>query len=577
MTRTRLETWITIALVSVGIVASAVVVSTVLPAFSESLRASRIDANADAIRALVDAEIRPVMSPTRWRQLTASVADATGGQVRVLSEGPRVHEVARSGGCCSRMSTFPDQRRFARISTVINGEGDRVELFLPAQADGRRHLVQVALAIPTGELARALVTRRLLIASVLVFSVSACLGFLLARVVGDRTNRVTDTAMRLAEGDLGARAPVQAPQQIAALGESLNRMAARLEAQIAEIQEQRDRAALLVTSIGDGVICVERNGVVRFVNPAAMRALGPTAARPTVVDDLPEPLRALHRDELPREPFGPDGVALADGRLYSVGVDRLPSPDDASVIVLRDITAERRLDRARRDLIANVSHELKTPVAAVKGFLEIHDDPAFDDAERREFREMMGAEVTRIERLIHDQLDLARIDCDAMVLSRSRHDVVEIARDLCDSREPIAAASGVRLVLGMASGPAPAFVDRNRIEQIVLVLLDNALRHTPAGGQVTVNVDTTVDHVRVTVSDEGPGIAPEDRPYIFDRFYRGDPSRQGPGTGLGLAIARGLAHVHGGSLDVSDTVPGHGATFILLLPRPRVDVSVRAA
>jgi signal transduction histidine kinase len=387
--------------------------------------------------------------------------------------------------------------------------------------------------------------------------------------------RLAATAATLAQGDLSARARIQSPAELTSLAGSLNTMASRLEGLVDETVSDRDRAEGLVASLAEGVLAVSDRGEVTVANTAARGLLG-VAPEVTTLDlkTLPESVRQVWdeaRDGLERtsvvEASLPGGVSLL---LQAVRVSR----EAGVVITIRDITEERRLNRARRDLIANVSHELKTPLTAVKGFLELIEDEHMDPARRKEFVGLMELEVKRLERLIAEQLELARIDAGALPLDRGPHDLAAIAEDVAASRRHLADLGGVDLVASIPPNPVMADVDPARVEQILLILLDNAIKHTPQGGKITVGVGVERDTATLTVRDTGAGIAPEAQPFIFDRFYQADQSREGPGLGLGLAIARGLTEAHGGSVDVRSAM-GVGSVFIVRLPlRARVPKKV---
>ena len=225
--------------------------------------------------------------------------------------------------------------------------------------------------------------------------------------------------------------------------------------------------------------------------------------------------------------------------------------------------------------MANVSHELKTPIAALKGFLELLEGDGVDERTRREFLASMSQETGRLERLVEEQLQLARLDAGALPLDRSEVQLDDLAQMVVGARVPLAARAGVALSARRATpDPVLVEVDPARIEQILLILLDNAQRHTPAGGRVEVVVGRDGEDATLAVTDTGEGIPAEDQPFVFDRFYRGDASREGRSAGLGLAIARGLAAAHQGGISLSSRV-GEGSTFTLRLPLAGAEAQTR--
>jgi signal transduction histidine kinase len=223
--------------------------------------------------------------------------------------------------------------------------------------------------------------------------------------------------------------------------------------------------------------------------------------------------------------------------------------------------------QARTDLLANVSHELRTPLTAVKGLVETLRDGAVEDPSVRDkFLASIEQQTDRLTRLVNDLLTLSRADADALTLQRQRADVTALARACVDQLTPKAQAQQVSLLV--EGSPALALIDPDRIQQVLINLLDNAVRHSPPSETVIVRVMLLPDHVRVTVSDHGPGIAPSEQERVFERFYRGDKSRarqDDGGAGLGLSIAEALVRAHGGEIGL-DSPPGQGISVWFTLP-----------
>ncbi len=221
-----------------------------------------------------------------------------------------------------------------------------------------------------------------------------------------------------------------------------------------------------------------------------------------------------------------------------------------------------RLDSARREFIANASHELRTPIASLGGFLELLEDDEPDEESRREFLRTMRGQVERLEKLTADLLDLSRIDADALALRSERLDLIEIAGEAAEEFAAVASRAGASIVVGEAAGGKPLVrADHTRTLQIMRILIDNAIKHTSTGTTITITTHTSPETTSISVADDGPGIAAADRERIFDRFHTADP---GGGSGLGLAISRELARLMGGDLIVQPDTKA--ATFTLTLP-----------
>ena len=591
-----LQAWLVATLIAVGALASAAVLITVLPTLENNLRRDEAQNQSRDLGRTIDRTIRRTAldgtDQAELADLATEIATETGSQVRIQLDRAGYRITAQSVGCCDLLDAVlgavPDdavnttgtvggfryvwaRQRYA-FSAPIFGEGVIIEAASRARGVSDSQLDALR--------------RRLIVAVAAVLMLAALAGYGLSLLVGRRIAVLARTASRLAAGDLGARAPVQRLREFAILGDSLNTMAGRIENQVDQITSERDRAGVLISSLAEGVVGVSDDGSITIVNPAAKRLLGvPPGASLSRIEDLPHPLVQALDDA---EPAGAEAVVqevtLDDGTEVELILARLASPAAGVVVTLRDVTEQRRLERARRDLVANVSHELKTPLAAIKGLLELLQGPRIDQAHREEFLELMDGEAERLERLVEEQLQLARLDSGGLPLERERFDLDAMADGVVASRRALAEADGKRLSSIQSAGPVAVHADPARVEQILLILLDNALRHTPSGGSVDVVVGREGPMATMAVVDTGEGIPLLDQPFVFDRFYRGDRSREGRSAGLGLAIARGLARAHGGAIDLA-SAPGAGSTFTLRLPaaapptqeHPVIDATAGAA
>ncbi len=579
MTRPRalgLQVWLVGALLAVGMAASLAVLLVVLPTLEGNVRSDRADRESSELIRELTGRLNGMrlQSPdltSELQRVAEELRQDMDAQVQITFASNPLEQ--------PRVVTAPEGAPLVQqgIASAVTGAGVAFD-------DDRSVIARAPFRVGTGALtvtaARevtglapelAIVRQRVILAMIVVLGLAALAGVAIARVLGGRIRRLASTAATLAGGDLSARYPKGriAPEEIVTLGESLNGMAGRLQSLVDEITGERDRDRAMIGSLAEGVLAVRPDGTVTVANEAATRLLGlPPGPAPLRLDALPaalldavlaarvhggEPLRRL--------------VALPSGTEVELHAARISGDEGAgTVITMRDVTEQRRLDRARRDLVANVSHELKTPIAALKGFLELLEDGAVDERHRREFLAAMTQETGRLERLVEEQLQLARLDSGALPLDREVIDLDDLAGVVVAPRVPLARRDGVALAVTPAAGdPVLVEVDPARVEQILLILLDNALRHTPPGGRVDVIVGRDGQDGTLAVRDTGEGIPEDAQPFVFDRFYRGDASREGRSAGLGLAIARGLAAAHRGSLDLRSR-PGEGSTFTLRLP-----------
>jgi two-component system, OmpR family, sensor histidine kinase ResE len=572
-----LQGWLVAALLAVGLAASLAVLLVVLPTLESSVRTDRAKREAQELHAQlleVGKEGLPFgATGEAATRVAEDVGNATGADVKI--DFPNPGDVFQSSRVIVRTperTGLIDRVPVPEEPTVL-GDGQAVAASAPmAVAGGDEGWIVAVKPISGVAPELAIVRRRVIIAMIVVLGLAALAGIFLARVLGGRMRRLATTAADLAGGDLSARAPEVgvAPEEVQVLRRSINGMAERLQSLVGAITSERDRDRAMIGSLAEGVLAVGPDGTVTVANDAAGRMLGlPDEGGPTRLDALPpaiiDAVLAARAGDAAR--VEARQVTLAGGLELELSAARLgEGPHAGTVITLRDVTEQRRLERARRDLVANVSHELKTPIAALKGFLELLEGDGVSERHRREFLVAMSQETARLERLVEEQLQLARLDAGALPLQREPVDLGDLAREVVEPRVALAAREGVTLSAHAHAGePVEVDADPARVEQILLILLDNALRHTPAGGRVEVAVGREDGQATVAVRDTGEGIPPESQAFVFDRFYRGDASREGRSAGLGLAIARGLAAAHQGSIDLESAV-GEGSTFTLRLP-----------
>ena len=580
--RFGLQAWLVAAFVAVGTIASLAVMLVVLPTLESSIRTEQVRrSGTDLLVALRD---RQDLSYTTAAAEVSDLAIEIGGDVRLFNQINRRSQpfFVLSRRLLSEQLSPPaqdvaDGLARSRVESADAGGHKIIRAAQLVQVDGNPYVLEAASPVRGADAQIAIVRRRVLLAVSLALFLATLAGIWISRVLGTRIRSLAGTAKTLASGDLSARAPDHAPQELTSLGTSLNAMASRLEGLVAETVSDRDRARGLVASLAEGVLAVSQRGEVTVANAAAQRLLGlPSGAESLTLGELPQAVQDVVQAGL-----AADGVEVTTEATLPGGIEALlgvaPLAKGAGVVLtMRDVTAERRLARARRDLIANVSHELKTPLTAVKGFMELLENEGLGEERRQEFLGLMSQEVGRLERLVAEQLELARLDAGALTLVREPVDLGELASQIAVSRHLLAEREGVELAASVPGLEVIVDADAARVEQILLILLDNAIRHTPAGGKIIVGVGRDAGYGTVSVRDTGSGISQDSQQFVFDRFYQADPSREGQGLGLGLAIARGLADAHGGSIEVRSS-PQVGSVFTVRLPLAQIPAPVEAA
>jgi PAS domain S-box-containing protein len=343
------------------------------------------------------------------------------------------------------------------------------------------------------------------------------------------------------------------------------------EAAAQAVAAEREQAARVLEAVGDGIFYVRRGGIVRFWNRSAELILGlssedvrdqPAAKVVPGWEAITEQVWISEGDEVPRVVRVPVEVSGRELWLSFVAVGR----PEGVVYAFRDLTVERELERAKSDFIATVSHELRTPMTAVYGAARtlLRPDVDLSADQRSELLEMIATQSERLAQITEEVLLASRLDRGEVAVEHDRVDVAELARRTVETMQP---HISVAVTLD-APGEAFATGDRDRIQQILINLLDNAGKYSPEGGTVAVSVSEEAGHVRLAVTDRGVGIAPSQQQAIFEKFYRVDPhlTQTPSGTGLGLYICRELAKRMEATIAV-ESEPGRGSTFVLELPR----------
>ena len=407
-----------------------------------------------------------------------------------------------------------------------------------------------------------------------VFAVLAA-GYLLGRRQDRRLRTMRRSAESLAEGDLSTRLAVDGHDELGALARVLNSMAERLDSKLTELEAERDRSQAVIGNLSEGVALLARDLTILHANDrfwrlvGAERPAGPAlprlaAARQPVLEDIVrEAIRsgtAVRREaSIYVEDRQEHEVAVAPAREGSTG-DWL--------LTIRDLRPERAMANLRREFVANVSHELKTPLTSIQGYAETLLQGALEDElNRARFVETIRDQAVRLEAIVEDLLELADLDRPDAALDPKSWDLAEVVRDMAAGFEETAARRGLKLDLAIRPGLF-AFFDRTRVETALRNLLDNAIKYTDSGS-VRISAEGGPAAIRVSVVDTGRGIPPEHLPRVFERFYRVDHARTRAtgGTGLGLSIVKHAIELHGGTVGVEST-PGRGSHFWFELPAP---------
>lgn len=417
-----------------------------------------------------------------------------------------------------------------------------------------------------------------------LFLLAGVISYRLAHNMTRPLEKIIRVAQQISHRDARSRVTVTRNDEIGMLGRAINTMADSLQRQVHRIQENESRLKSVLDNMPSGVMMADLSGKIVLLNRAVEDILGFAAEelRGTVYTEakLPFELKQMIRECLEtHDPIHDEMIVyFPEERILEANISPMARNDEewsGILIVLHNMTAVRRLERMRSEFVANVSHELKTPVAAVKGFAETLLAGAMDDKETaKSFLQIIYDESERLNRLIGDILELSKIESRRIPLQFSPIEMEHFVEQTVQVVSAEADKRGIRLE---SSVPPNLFLeaDEDRLRQIMINLLSNGINYTPEGGRVRIDVEAveqeegpeSYERVRITISDTGIGIPKKDLPRIFERFYRVDKarSRSSGGTGLGLSIVKHLVELHKGTISVESDA-GLGSRFTIELP-----------
>jgi two-component system phosphate regulon sensor histidine kinase PhoR len=582
-----------------------------------SLKRASIDhlkASLQAQARLMSNEVNPVLIAkdfTTLQSVARRLADQVGARVTVIEPGGRV--LADSEQTLEHLARMDNHLGRPEVrGALAEGVGSALRrsdtlgvemlyLAIPLRQD-RVITGVLRVAMPLSDVSRSIATIRqtLVIGAALALTAAAALGFLFARHVTRPIVQMTTVARRMAKGDFSRRISAVSGDEIGQLGHALNLMAQRLEDRLAEFEEERAKGAAILDSMVEGVLAVDGDNRVLFINASACRLFNASsvgaAGRPflevirnkEILDLLDRTLREGTFAQQELEIYTPVHriiqvhAAPLKGRWQTSG----------AILVLHDVTELRRLEMVRTEFVANVSHELRTPLTSIKGYLETLLEGGLEDREHaRPFLEVIHKHAERLGRLLDDLLDLSNLELKKITLHRRPTGLAEVVESVLAIFAPQAAKQEIELRAEVPNDLPPALADRDRVAQVLINLLDNSLKFTSKGGTVIVGAQRVPSSefgvpsskagtwnlepgtasgselVEISVSDTGIGIPSQDLPRITERFYRVDKtrSRELGGTGLGLAIVKHLVEAHGGNLVIESQL-NRGTTVRITLP-----------
>jgi signal transduction histidine kinase len=555
----------------------------------------------DFLEGLRDPEDKTLPSPPDYaEELVQSVADPTG--LEVLYVGPDIEPLAARDGLGnpldpSKASGGLDKEELEEAAASPRGEGKivwsegrsgYVAVWPLTASDGTVKGVLIY-DVPRDELGETLAYLRYGILGAILTSIllAGAASLLLTRQVTRPLSETRDAAIRVASGDYAATVPVKSRDELGEVARSFNYMAEEIEHYVGEIQEQKSRLEAVLEASPEAVVATDSGERVTMVNPAAARMLGIRSSdRGRTMEEIGAPravLRCLRE-------AAANGVAVREVELgekafwaYAAQMDRgqpgvAPNGDAGIILAVRDITEHRSLEKTKTAFVSDLSHELRTPLTTIQsavGLLERARD-RLDPLEHRAL-ELADQELKRIRGMVEELMTLAQMDSWKYQLEVGPANMSTVVQTAIESVEAKAQRFGIKIYFGDA-GEHRCICDVQKLYQVFLNLLDNAIKYSNSGARVDVEIEEDNSTLTVRIRDTGVGIPKEDLNQLFERFYRVDKdrSRASGGSGLGLAISKQIVEMHGGSISVESEVDV-GSVFEVRLPKAFLSRSVSHA
>lgn len=493
------------------------------------------------------------------------LADNREEAVRMDNHGnrPEILEARKSGVGVSERFSHTIRQNMLYVAVKVENDGAHMGY------------LRVALPLETVDDQLHALRNKIFVSGAIIAGVFLLVGFLLARQFTLPVSRMTEGATRIARGDYDLRLPEDRRDEIGDLSVALNELARDTKRRIDDLTSSRNQLAAILSGLTEGVIAVDLDQRIVHINDSATRMLR-VSGRDAVGSPLWEVVSANEIrqaiDTCLSQLITVNATVKVDDKTLDLSVLLLRSDDwrsaTGAIVVLQDVTEMLRLEQVRTDFVANASHELKTPISAIRGMVEtILDDPEMTEDVRRQFIERINAQASRLDNIVQDLIHLSRFDTHARKMSVSTLDLGFLIRQVYSSCKEDARAKGIELGIDVPDRTIEVEGEQEALGQMLSNLIDNAIKYSRENGRVEVRLRTLGRMAVIEVEDDGIGIADDEQQRIFERFYRVDRarSREQGGTGLGLAIVKHIAQGHEGSVAVTSRLH-EGSVFSVRLP-----------
>jgi len=418
------------------------------------------------------------------------------------------------------------------------------------------------------------VTRIIILATVIITVLAVLAAWLIARTTTRPIRELTKASKKIAAGQLSQKITVQTKDEIGQLTQAFNEMSSNLKTTVEAISTEKTKLANVLGNMADGVIMTNVEGNIILANPAAGKLFG--FKEENVVDkpiievvhdhEVDELLKLCLKTGQEQNAQFESSIARHFLRVIVVPIDK-NSRLNGVLLLFQDLTELRNLQTMRQELVGNISHELRTPIAGIKAMAETLQNGAIDDRETaKDFLARIGSEADRLTQIVTELTQLSRIETDQAELKRESVNLNALINEVIAEMSPLAERQDVTLSTELSASLPHIKIDKDRIRQTIINLVHNAIKFNKPGGSVIIATSYDSNSVIVSVTDTGIGISRENLPHVFERFYKADKARTGGGSGLGLAIAKHTIQAHGGDIHARSE-EGKGSTFTFSLPR----------
>jgi two-component system phosphate regulon sensor histidine kinase PhoR len=517
-------------------------------------------------------------SPAERSGRLAALADAAGFRMTLASaDGTVVADTASASGGAGNILDRPEILAvLARQRSLVEDAGESFVYVAAGIWEGNaiRGFVRGGTSLASIRKKQAEISAQAILSLWIGIVVALLVGLHLGKRMTDPVLETRQVAEAIQSGDYSRRVHLIPNNEIGILGDTLNRLCVELIERIATISHDQARLSAMLSGMVEGVLAVDDDGKILFCNAAASKILGVADPKNRKIEEFDGVIDVLHLITKAR-----DGNTAAFGEVFLPGISRervleiQATPFAAGdvkgvVLVLHDVTRVRRLETIRQDFVANVSHELKTPLTSVRGYVETLLCGALTDEENNvRFLKKIDVNVDRLIRIVVDLLSLARIEAQQDDMPVVPVEWAPIVRERVRERDELVQSKNLNVMVDRIEGSQTVLADPDGLDQIISNLLDNAIRYTPDGGTISIRLSRTEVSARLEIEDTGIGIPAKDLENIFQRFYRVDKARSRAlgSTGLGLSIVKHLVQAMNGDIKVRSEV-GEGTCFTVVFP-----------